>query len=306
MNLAIERIYDARRRQAQTALEERTAALYARVPELAALPAARQAVFRDAAARRIDSAEASARLAAIAQEEATLLKKHGQDESCLQLQHQCPDCRDTGWLGTVQRRPCACRLLLAARLDASIGINDRETFESFSTDIYPTQEQQRRTLTAKVWLENYADTLPMPEKQNVLLLGMAGLGKSFLGNAVAYRALCRGLEARRITAYALIEDAQERIRTRSAANNALLTVPLLVIDDLGSEPLIPNISEETLFCLLNERLLAKRCTVVATNLSPKALCDRYGERVGSRLIDRSTSQAIQLTGENLRNRRPSC
>ena len=37
-----------------------------------------------------------------------------------------------------------------------------------------------------------------------------------------------------------------------------------------------------------------------TNLSVAALQERYGERVTSRLTDRSTAQLIRLTGENLR------
>ena len=39
---------------------------------------------------------------------------------------------------------------------------------------------------------------------------------------------------------------------------------------------------------------------MATNLSVSALQDRYGERVMSRLTDRSAAQPILLTGENLR------
>ena len=64
--------------------------------------------------------------------------------------------------------------------------------------------------------------------------------------------------------------------------------------------MVPNVSEEALFSLLNERLNARRATVVATNLSVSALQDRYGERVMSRLTDRSAAQPILLTGENLR------
>ena len=306
MNLAIERIYDKRRRQAHAALEERTAALYEKIPALSELSERRQGIFRDAAARRIDGTEAGKRFADAAREEAALLFAHGLTEQDLKPQYTCPVCSDTGWIGAAERMPCVCRLLLQAELDPAIGINDRETFEQFSADIFPTEMQKKQTLNAKAWLERYADALPAPEKPNVLLLGMAGLGKSYLGNAIAYRALSRGIEARRVTAYALIEDALERIRTHAPINTAFLNAPLLVIDDLGSEALIPNVSEETLFSLLNERLIHRRATVIATNLSLDALRDRYGERIFSRLIERDTAQAIQLTGENLRNRRATC
>lgn len=306
MNSLIERTYDKRRRAAQAALDRRMEELYKTVPGLFALPYERKAILKRAAYRDIDVAEAARELDAIAAKEAALLKAHGLTESDLKPRYLCPVCEDTGWIGTAPKKPCACRLLLSAQLDPTIGINERETFATFRTDLFPTEEQKKTTLNAKAWLEHYADTLPDPEKPNVLLVGMSGLGKSFLCNAVAHRALSRGVEARRVTAYALIEDALERIRTRAPADSRLLRVPLLVIDDLGSEALIPNVSEETLFSLLNERSVLRLPTVITTNLTIVDLMERYGERIGSRLIDRGNTQAIRLTGENLRNRRPTC
>ena len=57
---------------------------------------------------------------------------------------------------------------------------------------------------------------------------------------------------------------------------------------------------EYLFTLLNERMAGRRHTVVATNLTPVQLQERYGERVASRLLDRSLCAAIQLKGKDLR------
>ena len=55
-----------------------------------------------------------------------------------------------------------------------------------------------------------------------------------------------------------------------------------------------------LFTLLNERMATGRHTVIATNLSPVQLKERYGERVASRLLDRSKGLLIQLEGKDLR------
>ena len=300
MSTQIERVYSDIRSEERRALAERTAEAYARAPELAALPGLRQAVLRDAAARRIDAAESAKRLQALDAREQALLLAAGLPADTLTLRSRCPQCRDTGWLGGTSRRPCACRLKYMAQRDPAIGINERETFETFSLDVFPDEGQKKRTVNAKNFCMAYADTLPNPEKPNLLLMGMPGLGKSFLCNAIAYRALCRGLAARRVTAYAFVEDALAAIRNQSGRSALYVNLPLLVIDDLGSEPVVPNVSEEALFSLLNERLNARRATVVATNLSVSALQDRYGERVMSRLTDRSAAQPILLTGENLR------
>ena len=108
--------------------------------------------------------------------------------------------------------------------------------------------------------------LPAPEKKNLLLTGMAGLGKTYLCNAIAYRALSHGVEARIITAYSFIQAVLDGIRTKTGGvPEFCLRVPLLIIDDLGSESVIPNISEEALFSVLNERIHQGKPTVIATN-----------------------------------------
>ena len=48
------------------------------------------------------------------------------------------------------------------------------------------------------------------------------------------------------------------------------------------------------------RAAAKRHTVIATNLTATQLQERYGERVSSRLLDRSVCGVVQLRGKDLR------
>ena len=307
MNLQIERIYDDLRRRMQKERDDRADAIYRQVPDLATIPEKRRALVKDAAFKRITAAEASEQLEALNREERRLLAENGLSKDTLEVHFHCPLCHDTGWIGEAERKPCACRLKLMAETDPALGINSRQTFERFSEDIFPTEGQKRQTKTARVWCEQYANALPAPGKKNLLLTGMTGLGKSYLCNAIAYRALSRGIEARIITAYSFIQMVLDGIRTKTGGiPEFCLRVPLLIIDDLGSEPVIPNISEEALFSVLNERIYQGKPTVVATNLSYAALQERYGERVTSRLADRTVTQAIQLTGENLRRKQGQC
>ena len=307
MNLQIERFYDNLRRRMQKERDDRAAYIYRQVPELGTIPEKRRALVRDAALKRITAAEAAEGLDALEREERKLLSDNGFSKDMLEVQYVCPACRDTGWTGDAERRPCACRLLRMAETDPSMGINSRQTFERFSEDIYPTEGQKRQTRNARIFCEQYADSLPSPERNNLLLTGMTGLGKTYLCNAIAYRALSRGIEAKAVTAYSFIQTVLNGIRTKSGGiPESYLRVPLLIIDDLGSESVIPNVSEEALFSLLNERIHSGRPTVVATNLSYTALQERYGERVTSRLADRSVTRAIQLIGENLRLRQGTC
>ena len=138
---------------------------------------------------------------------------------------------------------------------------------------------------------------------NLLLSGSGGLGKTFLLNCVFERVISRGFSAVRITAFRMLEAMRRQCFGAADGDvsfDQLLEAPLLLVDDLGSEPMMKNITVEYLFTLLNERMAAGRRTVIATNLSPVQLKERYGERVASRLLDRSKGLLIQLEGKDLR------
>ena len=107
----------------------------------------------------------------------------------------------------------------------------------------------------------------------------------------------------RITAFRMFEAIRRQCFSAADGEmgfDQLLEAPLLLIDDLGSEPMMKNITVEYLFTLLNERMAAGRHTVIATNLSPVQLIERYGERVGSRLLDRMNCRTVRLNGKDLR------
>ena len=296
----LDSIYRSIRAEEQAALRRRVDRAYARSPRLSELDAQRTKLLSDVGARRISTLESKTRLNAIAREEQTILAGLGLPEDELRLHYRCLACRDTGWIGNAPKRPCACRLLKREALSGEAGINQRETFAHFSEAIYPDEVQRKRALNAKKLCEVYADALPTPEKPNLLILGMPGLGKSYLGNAVGYAAISRGLDACRVTAYRFVQDMLTDIREHTGNAKRYATVPLLILDDLGSEPEIPNVSTEWLFAVVNERSLSSRPTVCITNLSLSELQIRYGERVMSRLCDKNATVALKLTGANLR------
>ena len=75
---------------------------------------------------------------------------------------------------------------------------------------------------------------------------------------------------------------------------------LLLIDDLGTEPIMRNITIEYLFTLLNERMTRGQHTFLATNLNRTQIIEQYEERVASRLFDKTASVCIRLEGKDLR------
>lgn len=299
INDQLDNLYACIRAEEREARETRLREAYARAPRLAALDRERARLFIDLGKRAISSQESKTRLAELNEEERRLLASIGMPQDALELHVRCKLCNDTGYVGSTNK-PCSCRLMKREALRGSDGINARETFANFSTDLFPTPEQRKRTVNAKLICEQFASTLPNPEKPSILLFGMPGLGKSYLGNAIAYDALSRGIDAERVTAYAFIQTVLQDIREQTQKAARYQSVPLLVLDDLGSEPVIPNVSFEWLFAVVNERTLAGLATVCSTNLTLSQLQTRYDDRFMSRLCDKNTTQVLHLTGENLR------
>lgn len=299
INDQLDNLYARIRAEEREARETRVREAYARAPRLRALDEERANLFIDLGKRKMTTEAGKARLSELFAEEKRLLAEIGMPQDALELKVRCALCRDTGYLDS-SNKPCSCRLIKREQLRGSDGINARETFAHFSSDIFPTAEQKKRTINAKLLCEQFASALPNPEKPSILLFGMPGLGKSFLGNAIAYEALSRGIDAERVTAYAFIQTVLQDIREQTQKAARYQNVPLLVLDDLGSEPVIPNVSFEWLFAVINERTLAGLATVCSTNLTLSQLQTRYDDRFMSRLCDKNTTLVLHLTGENLR------
>jgi len=229
----------------------------------------------------------------------------GLPEDYLQPRYRCNLCKDTGYVGEAPARFCECfeaRLRTRRYEDGSMAGVQEQNFDTFDANRIPEENNQRAlNLAARKICEEFANGFPETRFRNLVLTGAGGLGKTFLLNCIYARITDRGLSAVRITAFRLFEAMRQQHFGESEGDNSfssLIEAPILLIDDLGSEPMMRNITVEYLFTLLNERAIYKRHTVIATNLNAEQLQDRYGERVTSRMFDRCGT--IQLKGKDLR------
>ena len=314
---ALQAEYQAQRMQNEMELDMRIAEASRKDPEIARLREENRSLAFDTMKKlAVLSSPEERRAAAEAMKErgisnnaqiAFRLEQAGFARDHLDLKYRCDVCRDTSYVGDAPARFCDCfesRLRQMQYEDGTMSGTDRQCFACFDLNRFPEEGGQReRMRSIRMACEDYADSFPNTPRQNLLLTGSGGLGKTFLLNCIYERVVSRGLTAIRITAFRLFE-AMRRQHMGSAEEDmgfeALLNVPLLLIDDLGSEPMMRNITVEYLFTLMNERNAARRHTVIATNLSPMQLMETYGERVSSRLLDRSSCAAIMLTGKDLR------
>ncbi len=261
---------------------------------------------------RADELKASfeAERAALANRREAALKAAGIDPASLLPKYECAYCRDTGYCGDPVKRPCGCmaqKLMEAALMGTHL--DERVSFEKFNLSLFSNEPINGRSESQRAHMEKlrragerYCERFPDNPKPNIMLTGLPGLGKSFLLGCIVRRLIERGHNAILITAYALQDIVlRERIQNQNTLALApYINVELLAIDDLGGEPRINNVSSESFFSLINERTRANRATLVATNIASSELQDRYGERITSRLLDKSTTSVFWLRGRDLR------
>ncbi len=294
--------YEAVRLRQRDALQKRTQEAYALCPEFKEIADLRKAALMELGnvmRSGEDPKRIHDKLSTYAAREKQLLKALGLPEDHLQMQYDCPLCKDTGYVGEARREPCACLQRKKIALRAGQG-DPNERFENFDETLFSDATQLARTKKAREYLESFANEFPNTRWQNVFLTGAPGLGKTFLLNAVARRVSERGFTAQTVCAYNFIRDVVAGFSAGEDRLGAYFTPALLVLDDIGTEPMLRNVTVETINALLNERLARGLHTLCATNLTTEQLKERYGERVLSRLIDTRHCCSIKLEGKNLR------
>jgi|LSQX01.1.fsa_nt_gb DNA replication protein DnaC len=237
-----------------------------------------------------------------------LLKEHDLPEDYLEPVFQCKICEDSGYVGEVEKALCACvtrryHELLSGEMDTP----HSPSFERFDLTVFPEVALDHQGTTQRMLMsvlkqhcERFADAVP-EGRLNLLLYGPSGLGKTYLLKCVAKRVRERGIHTLTLNANALLNHIRQAYFARDEeVDEPYYSVPLLLIDDLGTEPLWENITLEQLFALLEHRIQNRLQTVISTNLPLEQLRERYTRRIYSRLLDQNQSLVLQFMGQDVR------
>ena len=152
-------------------------------------------------------------------------------------------------------------------------------------------------------LDNYAKKFPDVTTPNIVLCGATGTGKTHAATLLCDVIRARGFWVEFTTAFNLVRVFQSYVQTfgrDDARLNDLIDCDFLVIDDLGTEPMMKNITLEHIYNVINERQVHGRALLVTTNFSPAHILERYDQRIASRLFDTNSSIVIELKGDDLR------
>ncbi len=285
-------------------------------PEIEALIRKReQLVFgtiRKILSRRAEEEDLPERMRELSQEIRRKLVESGLPENYLEPVCRCARCGDTGYVGEPVREMCGCMkeaMQALVRKENGLAVNERESFETFDASILSEEplpgdriSQKQLMLIIRKRCEDWANTYPAGRIRNLLLTGPSGLGKTFLMRSIARRLGERGIDVLLLSAYRMFQMARSAYMTNDEEPEALVSPEVLMIDDLGSEPLMQNVTVEQLFLVVNRRMELGKATVMSTNLQLNEFKQRYTERVASRMTDAVHSCVLTLKGPDLRDR----
>lgn len=218
------------------------------------------------------------------------------DRNVIEPPCRCKLCNDTG---IINGKYCKCVIKRVIN-------SESENLVLPQNDFTEAQKTAPKAIS-KVYgaARKYIDEYQSGAKPFFIIAGSSGTGKTVLASAIATEFMKNGASAVTVSAFDFVKRAKD-YHTQFAIDNyndlftPMLDCDVLVIDDLGTETMLKNITREYLYTVINERWLRKKHTVVTTNLKPEALIDRYGEAIFSRLCDKSVANSFMVIAQNAR------
>ncbi|HFR4167255.1 MULTISPECIES: ATP-binding protein [Bacillus] len=163
----------------------------------------------------------------------------------------------------------------------------------FSTFISECEEDEKNLILAKKALTDYLNDI----RFNLILVGKVGAGKSHIAYSIAHEMNEQSSDkVMYVTSSELFDYIRSTFNTQScetehSITNMLISMDLLVIDDLGAELGDMDINDLKATAFVN-RVLFKlfdgrqgKKTIITTNLTGEAIIKAYDERVTSRMFN---------------------
>jgi DNA replication protein DnaC len=170
-----------------------------------------------------------------------------------------------------------------------------KTIESFD---FAAQPSLNEALVRELLRGEY-----MAKKENVLLVGNPGTGKTHLATALGYMACTQGRRVRLFTTTSLVTQMLEQREARSLQRflRQLERLDLLILDELGYVPFV-KAGAELLFDVVG-RAYERASLIVTTNLPFEQWTEVLGsERLTGAMLDRLTHRVhiLEVNGPSYR------
>lgn len=221
----------------------------------------------------------------------------------LTLHIHCKKCQDTGFIG---EELCSCALpMYFDLLKQDFGTKNIPKISFENNRINEINCLQKHSLAILYdRMQDLCDKFYTTEKLTILITGQSGTGKTTLAYTMANELIKNGISVCFITAFEfndlMLRYHTSKIEAKSQYMNFILDCEMLIIDDLGTEPILKNVTKEYLYNVVDTRIVRGKKTMITSNLDLEELMLRYGERTVSRMTNKSYSVTRELLGDDLR------
>lgn len=311
----IMRTYEQMQLHNEYQLRKRYEEAFSKIPELKELSESVSGLSLSKAKRLLDGDSNALSLlkediAALSLRKKQLLRTHDYPDDYLELQYNCSDCQDTGYIGT-QKCHCFKKEIIDLLYTQSNlqTILEKENFSTLSFSYYSvnhidplTGRSSKDSIeTAIKSCHEFINTFST-EFRNILLYGDTGVGKTFLSHCIAKELIDASYSVIYFTATQLFDvfaknTFGKKEEMQRDVFDHIYDCDLLIIDDLGTE-LSNSFTTSQLFVCINERILRQKSTLISTNLALEDVKSIYSERSFSRLSSNYTM--LRLTGDDIR------
>lgn len=234
---------------------------------------------------------------------AEVLQKMGMTLQDIRPNYSCKLCNDTGFVDNVR---CSCfqtRLSRALFQNSNMGKSMTHTFKDFDPNIYDKPEFGEKMLKLGQKIVESEGNFSVPV---IIIRGEVGAGKSFFLECVANELLNRNVAVCFMPAFELSQNLLEwhlgAFDTKNLMQQIFIDCDVLILDDLGTEPIYQNISLEYMQNIIDVRIMKNKLTIISTNLHTEEFMERYGDRLASRLVMSSNALKLDLANSDLRKR----
>jgi DNA replication protein DnaC len=194
---------------------------------------------------------------------------------------------------------------------------DNQNFNNFNINLFSNEINEKKYNTnispreniidIKKAAEYFIENFEKDETKNLIFTGGTGLGKTFLSNCIVNELLKQGKTVMYQTAPVMLEnlisDLFAKPEKQTGISNNLLTVDLLVIDELAVGKVGLTDNQRKLFGnIIRSRSNQGKNTILVSNSTPYELKELIGEFAFESIKTYSSICPIELKGHNRRAR----
>lgn len=247
-----------------------------------------------------------------------LRTKHLNDSEETAPAYRCEKCRDTGWEivkepdGHEFCRECSCGYLQRHRLNGRLKFAtipkefEGQTVDNFQTDCYSTAANRELAAMAQTIAKRYVekfDEIQETGKGLYFYSRVKGSGKTRLAVSIANDLIEKKfIQAKFATTIQILDQIKatwggisKNEESEQKLIHDIVSVPVLVIDDIGVEAVKDWINER-FYNILNGRMIEKRVTIFTSNCKIEEL--NFDDRITNRIV--KMALPVQFPDESIR------